>query len=128
MTDQISKAIDIVLAQSNDLWPIATGLILVALGMLASPVKAPERKIQYWTVGFLLAILLISIFSLVFGYLVKGSLIISLAELKEPNINGAAWWSFLQMLATVISLILIGILFLFNRKLFYESVSKLFGN
>lgn len=128
--EQIFKAIDIVLAQSNDLWPISTGLLLAAFGMLASPGKNPTDKRPSGAMVLLLLTIALCILSFFFGYVVKGSLISGIATLTKPEewtLAKVEKWSALQLLCTVGSALAFGSLLLVYRDFSFEALARYLG-
>jgi hypothetical protein len=130
MTDQISKVIDIVLAQSNDLWPISTGLLLVAFGMLASSATTTGDKRPGGAMFLLLLTIALCILSLFFGYVVKGSLIKDIASLTKPEdwtLDKVKKWSAYQGACTVLSAAAFGSLLYIYPNFSFEALARYMG-
>jgi hypothetical protein len=122
--DRISKTVELVIAQSNDLWPLALGLTVTSFLILAQhrPPEAPRGAI----VAFWLVIVL-GILALCAGYMLKGSVIQQMSEKGELELSRSAGWSLIQVGSLALAAIIFGVTFLRNRTFCAQALQKLFG-
>ena len=126
--DRAFKIVDLISAQSNDLWPISLALLIAAFSMF---VHRKEVSMSPAAVGWLLLSIFASFASLAMGYLVKGSLINSLDQLAKGN----SWdlgtlvecFSFFQGVAMIVSLVSFGIVFFLPGNFAAKAFSKIIG-
>ena len=126
--EKVSEIVNLITAQSNDLWPISLGLLIAAFSMF---VYRKEVSMSFAAKAWLLASAIASVFSLALGYLVKGSLINSLDQFA----NGQPWklgtlvelFSFFQGVAMVVSLVSFGVVFFLPGNFAAKAFAKIMG-
>jgi len=122
------KIVDLITAQSDDLWPIALGLLFAAFSMF---VHRRDVSMSSTAEICLLISVAASTISLALGYLVKGALIDSLDQFAKgkPWELGilVEWFSFLQGAAILIALISFGVFFFLPGNFAAKAFAKIMG-
>lgn len=115
MTNQLDldgphKLVELINAQTSDVWPLALGLLYVGFVILAQLFKNDSG---YWARIGISIVMLSSVVSLVAGYLVKGALINQVKSLHLGNsweMGPAPLLSAVQAFSPLIGAILLVIL------------------
>jgi hypothetical protein len=126
--EKVSEIVDLISAQSNDLWPIALGLLIAAFSMF---VHRREVAMSWFAKVCLLVSAIASFASLALGYGVKGALINSLDKFAKGEKwelgTFVEWLSFLQGGAIFVSLICFGIVFFLPGNFAAKAFGKIWG-
>lgn len=127
--DKVSKIVDLIIAQSNDLWPLSLALLATAFLMVVSPVESGRRAIGMTVL--LWGVVLLSAFSLGFGYGVKGALIADVDQLMKSDgkwsLGSVESLSFWQLACTTVAAaILVGV-FWGYREAATQALSRIWG-
>jgi hypothetical protein len=123
--DNVSKIVDLIIAQSNDLWPLSLALLATAFLMVVSPVESGRRP-RTMTLS-LWGVVLLSTLSLIFGYLVKGALIGDVDQLMTPDgkwsLGSVETLSFWQGVFTLAAALLLAAIFWFCKGAATQALS-----
>lgn len=125
MTDeQISKVADLVIAQSNDLWPLALGLVITSFLILA---QARPPRPSKWVVLAFWFVVVCGVLTLGAGYMLKGNVIQQLS-VGTWNPQKTGLWSIIQLGLLSLSLVVFTVTFLCNREFCSKAIMKIFGS
>jgi len=129
-TDGPYKIVELINAQTDDVWPLALGLIYVGFVILAQLVKT-NGSIRA-KAGILL-VMALGALSLIFGYFVRGALIHQVSELNKINesirlgqstnnqylwsVGTTHWWVLGQVFCPLLGAILLVVLVLSCRQI-----------
>ena len=125
---KVDAIVNLISAQSNDLWPIALGLLIAAFSMF---VYRREVSMSRLAKTLLLFSAITSFLSLALGYAVKGALIDSLDKFANGKTwelgTAVEWLSFFQGAAIFVSLVCFGVVFVLPGNFAEKAFGKIMG-
>jgi hypothetical protein len=127
--EQAFKVADLIVAQSNDLWPISVAL-LVATGLIMVKLLTAQRADTAATV-WLTVSMIFNLAALFTAYLVKGALIVELSKAR-PNGNWSlgdapGWASICQGVFLLLSLFTLAAAFVRHRAAIASAANRVWG-
>jgi hypothetical protein len=128
--DQAFRVVDLVIAQSNDLWPLSLALIAATFLIWVKLIGDPDP--YAWRAARILEISMVAdVVSISAGYLMKGSLVAFLDQPHATNdwklTSAVEWLSLIQLLAMVFAVLTFLIAFVLFRTAMVEAAAKAWG-
>jgi hypothetical protein len=128
----VFKTNDMIIGQTDDMWKIAAGIIILQVGMIAHVIYSLRVDIRESVVSWFLSMSILShVLSLMFGYFAKGALILGMIEYASTGnwtLNTLArTMNLLQILSLTAGLVVFAIVFAFYSKVLARALVKVRG-
>lgn len=116
---------ELVSGQASDLWAVGLGFLAAQILIMASLISSGSQGV--WPTIFISASAVCSAASLMFGYLVKGVVIVGVERAFQQDANvglpdDASYYAILQLTFLVAGIFIFLITFGFNRKMISQAL------